>query len=73
MKIKITKKVPVDSRHGIEVGNVYEVVPGPSGKPGVWIQSKISGERVRLMNVEWERYEKAAKLTQYEKTHREAP
>ena len=51
MKVKITTaNVPVEERHGITYGRVFEVVDRRGGN--VWVMGD-AGERVKLWRREW--------------------
>lgn len=57
MKIKVIDKPPIEAKHGVEVGNVYEARKDDTGGRGrrdsVWIDG-AAGEPVRLLSHEWE-------------------
>jgi len=53
MKIRVVAPVPIEARHGVVVGAIFETIASPPGKPGVWIVGK-AGERVRLWEYEVE-------------------
>ncbi len=50
MRIRITRKPPVEDRHAINVGNVYEIVDLDVKKSPAWfyITSETTGERVGI-------------------------
>ena len=55
MKVRVIQRPPIEKRHGVEVGNVYERIDTPEGqKDGMWIMG-ADGEPVKLLPVEYVR------------------
>ncbi len=52
MRVRVTKKPPVEAKHEIEIGNEYETVDEVVSS-SVWIMG-AAGEKVRLLSHEWE-------------------
>lgn len=47
-KIKLTQRLPVEPRHGMAEGNIYEVTK-PVAKRGYVVTSAASGEEVLVL------------------------
>ena len=54
MKIKITKKLPVEPENRPEVGGVYEVVRQATGQYGAILFIKVGGVEVGVLGGEYE-------------------
>lgn len=52
-KIKVTTRVPVETRHGVTEGRVFTTVRHPEGKRGTWVEGD-AGELVKLLPHEFE-------------------
>ena len=53
MNVKVTTRVPVETRHGITAGRVFPTVRHPEGKGGTWVEGD-AGELVKLLPHEFE-------------------
>lgn len=51
--VKVTTRVPVETRHGITAGRVFPTVRHPEGRGGTWVQGD-AGELVKLLSHEFE-------------------
>lgn len=53
VKLRITKRPPISTAEGVEVGNEYDTIPTPKDQPeGIWIHGKQLP--VRLWSHEFE-------------------
>jgi hypothetical protein len=66
MKVRIIRPIPVEQRHGIAVGGVYEVVAELEGTPRLYSASLFimgaAGEEVGLLSDEYERIDERTEL-----------
>jgi len=57
-RVRLTRDVPVEARHGMTQGSEHDVLEEDLDRGGVWVQG--DGERVKLFRHEWEPYTEVA-------------